>query len=256
MYSFLSICIFALLFQVQGSWARDARPGEFPYQADVVQTLRNGEYLYLCAGAILNQRFIITVAFLVELYPQSSLRVLAGSNDLNSPSNIYYKVDSIRSYYQNSYNFTIISRNNIALVRIKTRFTFNAKIQPITISKQDIVDGETLTISARRNPYDPNYVSRLQVLLGNGVQDNDDCGALAKRDVDDVKELFCLRQNRKDIGNDNLPPFSYQGGPIVGANKQLKGILLVSLNSIPDGKVVGIGLRAYLYRQFIYETIN
>ncbi|CAH4029521.1 unnamed protein product [Pieris brassicae] len=241
---------------VNGSWARDARYGEVPYQAGVVETLRNGEYLYLCAGAILNQRWIVTIALCVELYPMSSLRVLIGSNNLNSPNNVYYNMDTIREYYQNPKNFSVISRDNIALVRIATRFTFNARTQPIRISKEDIDDRETLTISAWRNPYDPNYVNHLQILLGVGVKDNDDCGTLNARNVDGVRELFCLRENSRDIGNDNLPPFSYQGGPMVGANRQLKGILIVSINSKSDGKVVGIGLRASLYRHWIYATID
>ncbi|CAF4833298.1 unnamed protein product [Pieris macdunnoughi] len=151
MYSFLPLCAFALLCQVQGTWAREAREGEFPYQAAVLLRLRNDQLLYICSGAILNQRYILTLAFCAIQYQPSTINILVGSNDLARRNNIYYSVDTVRQFSRPKYNVTIFSRNNIAVVRVKNLIIFNQRVQPIVISSQDVMNGQTYSLTAFRN---------------------------------------------------------------------------------------------------------
>ncbi|CAF4833308.1 unnamed protein product [Pieris macdunnoughi] len=255
MYSFLPLCAFALLCQVQGTWAREAREGEFPYQAAVLLRLRNDQLLYICSGAILNQRYILTLAFCAIQYQPSTINILVGSNDLARRNNIYYSVDTVRQFSRPKYNVTIFSRNNIAVVRVKNLIIFNQRVQPIVISSQDVMNGQTYSLTAFRNYIDPNYSTRLQLFLVIAIQNNRQCNPLVATGLDRVRELFCMTASPRDTGNENLPPFSYQGGPIASQSKQLSGLNIAARGRQQD-KIVAVGLRLAPYRNQIYAAIN
>ncbi|XP_047513885.1 chymotrypsin-1-like [Pieris napi] len=255
MYSFLPLCVFALLCQVQGTWARDAKEGEFPYQAAVLLRLRNKELLYICSGAILNQRYILTLALCAVQYKPSTINILVGSNDLARRNNTYYTVDTVRQFSQPKYNVTIFSRNNIAVVRVKNQIIFNKRVQPIAISNQDVMNGQTYSLTAFRNHIDPNYSTRLQLFLVMAIQNNKQCNSLVGIGLDSVRELFCMTASPRDTGNENLPPFSYQGGPIASKN-ELRGLNIAARGRRVDKDIVAVGLRLAPYRNMINSAIK
>ncbi|CAH4029520.1 chymotrypsin-1-like [Pieris brassicae] len=256
MYSFLPICVFALLCQMQGTWARVPQEGEYPYQAAVLLRLRNDELLYICSGAILNQRWILTLALCAVQYKPPTIKILVGSNGLVAPNNTYYSVDNVRPYSRPTYNVTIFSRNNIALVRVTTLIIFNKKVQPIVVSSQDVRSGQTYSLTAWRNCVDSNYSTSLQLFLVIAIQDNRQCNPLVATGLNSVSELFCMTASPKDSGNKNIPPFSYQGGPIASASRQLSGLNIAARSRRQDNNIVAVGLRVAPYRTWIYATIN
>ncbi|EZA56166.1 chymotrypsin-2 [Ooceraea biroi] len=111
---------------------RNAKPGEIPYQVSL-QTISSGHHF--CGGVILNQNYVLTAAHCVSGKNVSLISATVGTTNLTRP----YKVHLIKSaYVHEKYNRSNSWINDIALLKLQTKFTYNNLVGPVVLPKQNL----------------------------------------------------------------------------------------------------------------------
>lgn len=98
---------------------------QFPYIARV----RSADGNFLCSGAIVNSRWIVTVARCLINRSQINTRVTVGSNSVNEGALLF----ALQIITHEAYNSNTLS-NNIALIQTVTDILYSAAVQPIFLN--------------------------------------------------------------------------------------------------------------------------
>lgn len=88
----------------------------------------HGEMFFRCAGALIDERYVLTSAYCVASIPVSHLTVAAGSSVLSSGR--FYSVHGVRAHKEYS-NQNQIRNNDIALLRLKKSVAFSESLNTI-----------------------------------------------------------------------------------------------------------------------------
>ena len=123
-----------------------AKPGEIPYQVALVN-LKSG--IHFCGGSILNKDYVITAAHCVEGESRTSFKIIAGTVDLSKPAS-KVSVHSVREIYSHThYNSTNSWINDIALIKVQTRFVKSALISfvPMPASGELVKTNDSAIVS-------------------------------------------------------------------------------------------------------------
>lgn len=139
--SYLSLAVILCASVALGSPAHDRiatgdgiipEKGDLAYQA-LVHRLIEGRPLYLCGGAIVSDKHILTSAECVESYDQSRLSVVVGLDERKQVKRIY------------SHPWYSDKKNNIALLELTEPLNFTELIQPISFNSTEEIDNEEVT---------------------------------------------------------------------------------------------------------------
>ncbi|KRK05710.1 uncharacterized protein Dyak_GE27699, partial [Drosophila yakuba] len=175
----------------------DARPHEFPWMAMLLYLNRSSlEILPLCAGSLINNRYVVTSAHCVLGVPDdlSLKNVRLGEHDItNNPAydpkcrnqasrcalpNLEVGVEEIIVHGRFNSSFLGRIQNDIALLRLKMPVRYSTGIQPICL----------------QNP-DPFTKSRFEV-AGWGITNNGSFSRVLQRGVIRENELkVCARRD-------------------------------------------------------------
>ncbi|KAL5277036.1 hypothetical protein ACFFRR_002327 [Megaselia abdita] len=182
----------------------EAEAGQFPYQA-LVQFA--GEYI--CGGAILNEKWVVTAASCVvtsgtNVAPAVIFSISGGSTIINRGFNV--KINQIVKYPGYVREGQI---NNIALIELQKPLTFSKDIGSIALSdSQTLSSNDVITVSgfgyyslqnAGKVAYNLQFDDDYKVLS------DEECAATIDRENDG--SFFCLSHRRQrgicniDIGN-------------------------------------------------------
>lgn len=112
-----------------------AKPGQFPHQV----SLRSIRLPY-CSGAILNNRWIVTVRHCMDEKPEH-MRVVVGTIYLTS-GGVVHDVLLLKHHTRDD-----VGDNDIGLIKVKEEIVFNKDTQPIAISDELLYPGTRATIS-------------------------------------------------------------------------------------------------------------
>ncbi|KAL0124384.1 hypothetical protein PUN28_006307 [Cardiocondyla obscurior] len=108
----------------------EAAEGEYPYVVSIKDLFQN----HFCGGAIVSEKYVITAAHCLEkITDPSSIRIGAGSNRLIFQTN-QYKAEAIiihKGYVPGKFI------NDIALIKLNTKFNFARNIQKIDVMSED-----------------------------------------------------------------------------------------------------------------------
>ncbi|XP_053210938.1 trypsin-1-like isoform X2 [Panonychus citri] len=105
-----------------------AYEGEFPWNVAIFIREINGDVVHECGGSIISDQYILTAAHCFDNASPSNYLIGVGSNDLTST--IKLKVDEIKLHPDyDKYQFY----NDIALIKLTDKLTFNETIRPICL---------------------------------------------------------------------------------------------------------------------------
>ncbi|RLU26778.1 hypothetical protein DMN91_000575 [Ooceraea biroi] len=139
---------------------RNAKPGEIPYQVSL-QTISSGHHF--CGGVILNQNYVLTAAHCVSGKNVSLISATVGTTNLTRP----YKVHLIKSaYVHEKYNRSNSWINDIALLKLQTKFTYNnlhngprtKELNLVTIQIADMTYCKSMYKKHSRNIYNTAHL--------------------------------------------------------------------------------------------------
>ncbi|XP_055306138.1 chymotrypsin-2-like [Sitodiplosis mosellana] len=214
----------------------NADNGLAPYQC----SLRRSQNLaHFCGCSILSENFVVTAAHCVTS-DASNVRVVVGTNDLQSGETTYTAVKSIihRSYNQPrrlAYDIALIKVERVRQVTfgtVRESIQFNDQVQPISYSPNVINAGTVLQTTGwgrlGANDGNPRY---LQVLNVTAIS-NDKCRRYYRNTVDDTHLCTLTKAGEGICSGDS-------GGPLV-LNNQLVGVTswaVLCARGYPDGFV-------------------
>uniref|UniRef100_A0A4Y0BLF1 Peptidase S1 domain-containing protein n=1 Tax=Anopheles funestus TaxID=62324 RepID=A0A4Y0BLF1_ANOFN len=116
----------------------DAAPGAAPFQVSL-----QGLFGHSCGGSIIDRQWVLTAAHCVQLTTPKLMKVLVGTNLLNSGGQRY----GVEKFFVHSrYNQPKFS-NDIALVKLSSTLQFNDLVQPIAYSERELPENATLTLT-------------------------------------------------------------------------------------------------------------
>lgn len=126
-----------------------ARRGQFPYQVSlrsarsVLDPATNEtvtRYFHFCGGSVLSHRWIITAAHCTAAAEVRGTVIVVGAHHIHNDG-IRYPIETIVNHPE----FGDILKNDISLIRTKWAIQFNARVQPIAITRRNI-DGSSSAI--------------------------------------------------------------------------------------------------------------
>lgn len=115
-----------------------ATDGQFPYQARV----RTATGVFLCSGAIVNNKWIVSVAQCLNGRAISETRVSLGFNGVND-GGLMFVLDII---VHEAFNANTLA-NNIALVQTIAEIIYSSLVQPIYLGSVFLGGGNSVEIS-------------------------------------------------------------------------------------------------------------
>ncbi|XP_047513973.1 mite allergen Der f 3-like [Pieris napi] len=197
---------------------------------------------FVCAGAILSEKWIVTAGHCVKLLKPKDIKVVVGTTDYTKPGQTL-KVASIEEHPKfadiTSFNY------DIALLKLASDIKLDDKTRKIDLTGSDIKSKEQLQITGWKRAKDTN----LKSLKSEAIKDNNDCDQLSE-DVAD--NLFCLAKSQKETYGE-LGSRDLQGGPIVGAENKLDGIIY---KLVKPKQIVGLAMRLNNFSKWIKETMQ
>ncbi|CAH4029486.1 mite allergen Der f 3-like [Pieris brassicae] len=210
--------------------------------AQFVAAILDGEK-FACAGAILNEKWIVTTGHCVKVLDPKDIKVVVGTEDYTKPGQTL-TVASIEEHP----NFGDITTFNydIVLLKLASDIKLDDKTRNIALRGSDIQSNELLQITGWK--YDTN--TNLKSLKSEAIKNNNDCGRLSSIEADN---LFCLVKSQNETHTGELGPRDLQGGPIVGAEKKLDGIIYTL---VKPKKIIGLAMRLNNFSKWIKETIQ
>lgn len=174
---------------------------EFPHQVSIQVALSVG-WSHLCGGVVYSETRIITAASCLVPYPSSSLRVVAGTNDIDSNTENEQIRGVATTELHDEYNPTTYD-NDVGIVTLGAPLIFTASVQPIRIAESAFVASGDVVVTGYGTS-DPNGLGHSGKLLKAtfGVIDNDACD----QQYDSVdgapavtQNMLCASASRKAI---------------------------------------------------------
>ncbi|KAM8704779.1 hypothetical protein ACLKA7_009265 [Drosophila subpalustris] len=96
-----------------------------------------------CGGAILNEQWIITAGHCVVNFPPEFIVVVTGTNRYMEPDGVYYTLEKhVHCLYDNPY-----MHNDIALLKLTEKITFNELTQPIPLPLAPLREGDKIVLT-------------------------------------------------------------------------------------------------------------
>ncbi|XP_063707215.1 brachyurin-like [Culicoides brevitarsis] len=110
----------------------EAREGQFPYQAALFVSTSQGTFF--CGGSLVNNDYVLTAAHCVDI--ADSVEVVLGAHNIreNEQSQKKFVVPKENIKFHENWNANQI-RNDIAILRLPERVTFNERIQAIELPR-------------------------------------------------------------------------------------------------------------------------
>ncbi|XP_043277369.1 trypsin-1-like [Venturia canescens] len=120
----------------------NAMEGEIPYQVSL-QTMGG---FHFCGGSVLNKNYVVTAAHCVKGSSPSSIKVIAGTTDLEDPQATHYAVKIIVHDGYNPYDSWV---NDIALIKVDTDFHYSKTVSNVVLPPHGFVvpDSSVATVS-------------------------------------------------------------------------------------------------------------
>ncbi|EAT41805.1 AAEL006598-PA [Aedes aegypti] len=118
---------------------QEAADGSVPYQV----SLQLKGYGHICGGSIIGERWILTAAHCVEGETPGQLNVLAGTNSLKEGGELHETDKFIRHKYYNQPQF----HNDVALIRLKSKLQFSAKVKPIVYWEKEVGANQSVVLT-------------------------------------------------------------------------------------------------------------
>uniref|UniRef100_T1DPJ9 Putative trypsin-like serine protease n=1 Tax=Anopheles aquasalis TaxID=42839 RepID=T1DPJ9_ANOAQ len=204
---------------------QEATPGQFPYQIALLSNFPTGTGL--CGGSVLTNNYILTAAHCVisgatTLATSGTAIIGAHNRNIVEPSQqrIGFTTAGIRAHPQ--YTPTNI-RNDIAVVRLNSPITFNARVQPARLPARSDArqfGGMTGTVSGFGRTSDATQTTSAVVrFVTNPVMTNADCIARWNTALIQPQNV-CLSGDggRSSCNGDSGGPLAVQDG---GASLQI-----------------------------------
>lgn len=116
----------------------DAEPGSVPFQVSL-----QGVFGHSCGGAIVAPKWVATAAHCVQGSSPGNMKVLAGTNQLNSGGQLY----AVKQFFVHSRYNKPMFHNDVALVKLASAFEFDELVQPVEYSEHELPDNATLTLT-------------------------------------------------------------------------------------------------------------
>jgi trypsin len=198
----------------------DAKPGELPYQ---VSLQWYGDY-HICGGSIINEEWVITAAHCVDGDTPSNIEWLAGQNNLNNPDGNEQQVVSDKIIVHEDYGqggTPVTLYGDIALIKLKSKLTFNDFVKPVTLPEQDYAaETDCLVSGWGATSEGGNGAAVLQKVQLPWVDDKK-CDELYRPDYQTLPEHICygdLENGGKDScqGDSGGPLIEVESGKLIG----------------------------------------
>ncbi len=125
---------------------KDAKLGEIPWHLLIKEPLRGG-------ASLINDRWAVTAAHVVETADETSLRLYGGLIDGRTPINNVVVMNSEKIIIHPGYRRNVQDRvsfdNDIALIRFTSRVNLGTNLLPICLPKvkKDLLENEQGTVS-------------------------------------------------------------------------------------------------------------
>ncbi|XP_053975998.1 trypsin-1-like [Hylaeus volcanicus] len=103
--------------------------GEIPYQ---VSLQNKGSNRHFCGGSVLNANYVLTAAHCVQGTTPSSIEVVVGTVNVNVRVSVH-QVEKI--IVHEKYNSRDSWINDVALIKVKTRFVTSTRVAPVPLPK-------------------------------------------------------------------------------------------------------------------------
>lgn len=117
-----------------------------PWQVSL-QKPSGSSYYHFCGGSIISETYILTAAHCVENQNTGTWRIVIGAHYIKSSSETGRQVLSVkRAVMHSAYNPSTFV-NDIALLELSSKITFNSRAEAVCISKTAITAGENVRVS-------------------------------------------------------------------------------------------------------------
>uniref|UniRef100_A0A336K3T8 CSON010158 protein n=1 Tax=Culicoides sonorensis TaxID=179676 RepID=A0A336K3T8_CULSO len=144
-----------------------ARPGQYPYQVSL-RFIKN--YKHFCGGAIIDTRWILTAAHCF-IGGERSYQIFATVGAISTYDGVHHNVSGILAHPY--FNLQTVSYD-IALVRVRTPFTYDRLVQPIQINLTPMVGGENGIVTGYGRFYENGpLATTLQAVAVRVISTND-----------------------------------------------------------------------------------
>ncbi|CAK1548130.1 unnamed protein product [Leptosia nina] len=143
-----------------------ATDGEFPHQVSLRIKFNGNDWQHFCGGSIISERWVLTAAHCTKPHRHDKIRVVAGTNKLNSGGD-QYELEKITEHEK--YNEQQITYD-IAVIKVKKDIKFGEKVGKISLASSNTAGGVELVTSGwgytnngRYNRKLPNDLQKLTV---------------------------------------------------------------------------------------------
>jgi len=200
-----------------------AAVGQFPWQVANRFTTPGGSFF--CGGALICDSWVLTAAHCAKDASHFTL-YLGSVNQSQSVEPGRVVVETTEAYVHENYNqFTL--NNDIALIHLKEKVSFNDRIQAIPLGTDRVEANSQLTVSGWGKTSDASGVSPVLNFVDLTTISNKDCenvyGSLVVKDG----TLCCKGRPEHSTCNGD------SGGPLVGVRA--------------DGKTVHVGVVSFVH---------
>ncbi len=248
-----------LLFNVASAITdgTNAAPGEFPYFVSLRDGADNWRN-HWCGGTIVDEEWVITDAWCCD-DPDRFYHVAAGVNDVHNVINEQH-YDVIGKYKHPDYNASFPWYNNLCMVHIDGNFTWNAYVQPVTLTADstniDTAGGGLIVTSVGlgATAESPAVLAETVQKVDLKVIDHQECN------IDYVGSISQKQVCCGDLidGGDKGSCYADDGGPTVlqGTN-ELVAMFVYSRGCAdnPDSSPYGIYTEMAFYGQWVNDVI-
>ncbi|XP_076618999.1 trypsin-1-like [Colletes latitarsis] len=117
------------------------KTGDIPYQ---VSLQSKGSNRHFCGGSVLNANYVLTAAHCVENRSPNTMEVVVGTVDVDNRVSVH-QVERIISHEKYSSRDSWV--NDIALIKVKTRFVTSRQISPVPLPKlNEVIPAKSLAV--------------------------------------------------------------------------------------------------------------
>ncbi|XP_014211407.1 trypsin-1-like [Copidosoma floridanum] len=120
--------------------AKNAAPGQFPYQVSVELKFPLLKSKHVCGGSIINENYVLTAGHCAKgfTFLLGKMRVKVGQHDLKQ-SNEYSQIVEVakRIPHESFPGGLTPKQHDIALLKLRKPLVFNENVQPVQLPEQD-----------------------------------------------------------------------------------------------------------------------